>query len=139
MYTDTLPEGCSLCVYNGDELIFSSGGKWLMPLFELEEFLRTYTGARDNLCAHDTAVGKAAAFLMVRLGIRAVHAELASSLAAEYIDGVNKAAGKVCIVFSYTKLIPRLMCATEAELAPMTDEEQMYGALLARAKGGRRS
>ena len=81
-----LPKDTSLCVYADENLIFSCKGKWLMPLFELETFLTTYTGSRDCLSAHDSAVGKAAAVLMIRLGIKRIHADLASDCAKNYMS-----------------------------------------------------
>ena len=82
-YTQALPAGISLAVFNGDDLIFTSGAKWLHPLFALEEFLLTYNGERDMLSAHDTAAGKAAAILMARPGIKLAHINLVSDLGIE--------------------------------------------------------
>jgi len=59
-YLDRLPEGISLQVFNGENLIFESSGKWLHPLFDFEEFLKTYEGPRNDLRSHDSAIGKAA-------------------------------------------------------------------------------
>ena len=75
-YTQPLPQNVSLQVFNRDFLIFESSGKWLHPLFELEEFLKTYDGERDMLCSHDCAVGKAAAVLTIRLRIKKINADL---------------------------------------------------------------
>ncbi|MFC2478920.1 MAG: DUF1893 domain-containing protein, partial [Treponema socranskii subsp. buccale] len=76
-YRLPLPEYTTLCVYNEDTLIFSNGGKWLMPLFALEVFFKTYDGATNDLRAHDTAVGNAACVLMSRMGIKKIHADIA--------------------------------------------------------------
>ena len=48
-YTQALPAGISLAVFNGDDLIFTSGAKWLHPLFALEEFLPLQRRARHAL------------------------------------------------------------------------------------------
>ncbi len=126
-YKQPLKEGLTLCVYNNDELIFSDGGRWLTPLFALEKFLHTYEGDRSNLSAHDTAAGKAAAILMVRMGIKRVHINLMSELALTYYAANN-------VVASYEKKIEKLACKTEALLETLTDQDEMYRLLRMRAK-----
>lgn len=126
-YTQALPAGISLAVFNGDDLIFTSGAKWLHPLFALEEFLLTYNGERDMLSAHDTAAGKAAAILMARLGIKRAHINLVSDLAVEIYEAYG-------IALSYERRIDRLLCQTEALLASMDDEEEIYLLLKERAQ-----
>ena len=126
-YTQALPAGISLAVFNGDDLIFTSGAKWLHPLFALEEFLLTYNGERDMLSAHDTAAGKAAAILMARLGIKRAHINLVSDLAVEIYEAYG-------IALSYERRIDRLLCQTEALLASMDDEEEIYLLLKERAR-----
>ena len=129
-YTHALPAGVSLAVFNDDDLIFTSGAKWLHPLFALEEFLLTYSGPRDMLSAHDTAAGKAAAILMARLGIKRAHINLVSDLAAEIYEQHG-------IALSYERKIDRLLCQTEALLASMDDEEEIYLLLKERARRAR--
>ena len=127
LYKQPLEDGLTLCVYNNDTLIFSDGGRWLTPLFALEEFLRTYEGDRSNLAAHDTAAGKAAAILMVRMGIKRVHINLMSSLAFNYYETNG-------VIASYEKKIEKLACKTEALLETLTDPDEMYRLLRMRAK-----
>jgi|LFRM01.1.fsa_nt_gb zinc transport system ATP-binding protein len=126
-YKQPLKEGLTLCVFNDDTLIFSDKGKWLTPLFALEEFLQTYEGDKSNLAAHDTAAGKAAAILMVRMGIKRVHINLMSELALSYYlaNGVEA---------SYEKKIEKLACKTETLLETLTDSDEMYRLLRLRAK-----
>lgn len=126
-YKQPLKDGLTLCVYNNDSLIFSDQGRWLTPLFALEEFLKTYEGDRNNLAAHDTAAGKAAAILMVRLGIKRVHINLMSDLALTYYEANG-------VVASYEKKIEKLACKTEALLESLTDSDEMYRLLRMRAK-----
>ena len=71
-----------------EKQIFYSESKWLHPIFEFETFLETYDGPRDNLTAWDSAIGKAAAVLLIRLGIKKLHGELVSELAVKYVDSV---------------------------------------------------
>src|SRR5574344_1343329 len=124
-YKKPLLENTTLEVFNNDELIFKSIGKWLNPLFDLEKFLSTYSGSKENLCAHDTAVGKAAAVLMLRLGVKNIYANLASRLALDYIVQVNKNE-KSNISFEYESIVDRLLCATEDQLEDLFDEDEMY-------------
>ena len=126
-YKQPLEDGITLSVYNNDTLIFSDKGRWLTPLFALEEFLQTYEGDRTNLAAHDTAAGKAAAILMVRMGIKRVHINLMSDLALTYYEENGVEA-------SYDKKIEKLACQTEALLETLTDSDEMYRLLRMRAK-----
>lgn len=129
-----LLSGKTLCVFSQDgNLIFESAGKWLMPLFEFEKFLENYKGEHDNFFAHDTAVGKAAALLMKRAGVRHIHADLVSKIALKYIEKINSSSTEK-IEIIYDEIVPRILCATEDELSVMTDENEMYRSLCRRAK-----
>ncbi|MCR5614456.1 ABC transporter ATP-binding protein [Treponema sp.] len=134
-YTEPLPEKISLQIFNHDTLIFESSGKWLNPLFEFEEFLNTYSGERDMLCSHDSALGKAAAVLSIRLGIKKINADILSENALNYIKAVNGDCAKSysCDV-KYTHLVPKLLCATENQLENLFDQDYMYFLLRQRAK-----
>ena len=134
-YTDKLPQGISLQVFNGDSLIFQSSGKWLHPLFEFEDFLKTFDGPKDDLKSHDSAIGKAAALLSIRCGIKKINAELLSQNAKNYIEEVNqKAEDSQKIELIWTNLIPKLLCQTENQLEDLHDSDQMYFLLRQRAK-----
>lgn len=134
-YTDKLPQGISLQVFNGDSLIFQSSGKWLHPLFEFEDFFKTYDGPKDDLKSHDSAIGKAAALLSIRCGIKKINAELLSQNAKKYIEEVNqKAEDSQKIELIWTNLIPKLLCQTENQLEDLHDSDQMYFLLRQRAK-----
>lgn len=134
-YTDKLPQGISLQVFNGDSLIFQSSGKWLHPLFEFEDFLKIYDGPKDDLKSHDSAIGKAAALLSIRCGIKKINAELLSQNAKNYIEEVNqKAEDSQKIELIWTNLIPKLLCQTENLLEDLHDSDQMYFLLRQRAK-----
>ena len=137
-YKKPLKTGNSLEVFSNEELIFESRGKWLEPLFEAEQ-KATLVGIsqKKNICFHDTAIGKAAAVLMIRMGAQFIHGDIVSRLALDFINDYNKAAremGRQEVVISYENLVDRLMCATEAELAPMSDFDSMYFKLRQRAK-----
>lgn len=112
-----------------EKQIFYSESKWLHPIFEFETFLETYDGPRDNLTAWDSAIGKAAAVLLIRLGVKKIHGELVSELAVNYVDSVL-GGGKI----TWNTLIERLMCQTEDQLENLTDSDEMYYLLRQRAK-----
>ena len=131
-----LPPGTTLAVYQGERPVFQSSGKWLHPLFELEQAFSAGTlPPAAGLSLHDSAIGKAAAVLIIRMGIRRIHADIASGLARDYVQEVNRnlPAGEQ-VEFSYTHLVERLLCATEAQLAPLQDSDSMYFLLRQRAQ-----
>lgn len=128
-YKDPLPDKVSLQIFNQDILIFESSGKWLYPLFEFEQFLKTYKGSCDNLASHDSAVGKAAAVLSLRLGIKKINADILSQNALGFI---NSSGSKTEVTYSH--LVPKLMCATENLFENLNDEDLMYSILRQRAK-----
>lgn len=118
-----------LKIFSSDTQIFYSESKWLHPIFEFEEFLKTYDGPRTNLSAWDSAIGKAAAVLLVRLGVKQIHGELVSNLAVKYI-AQTLGEGKL----TWDTLVDRLMCQTESQLENLTDSDEMYYLLRQRAK-----
>lgn len=139
-YRNPLSENTTLEVYNGGDLIFKNSGKWLYPLFDLEEFLKNFKGDKSNLRAHDTAIGKAAAVLMFRMNIHHIHANLISELALEYLESKNKVNEISCkenetgVEVHFDSKVRRLLCATENQLEPLSDEDEMYFLLRQRAK-----
>jgi zinc transport system ATP-binding protein len=106
--------------------VFSSAGKWLHPLFELEDFLAGSPLARDALALRDRIVGKAAALLIVRLGIRQVHAGVLSRLGLEVFEARG-------VKVSWGQLVERIACQTESALAEVQDPEAAYALLRKRA------
>lgn len=94
LFRNPLKNGTTLEIYDENSLIFGSSGKWLYPLFEFEDFLKTFSGNTNNLSAHDTAIGKAAAVLMIRMNIKHINANLISELALNYIDFYNSKIAK---------------------------------------------
>jgi zinc transport system ATP-binding protein len=90
---------------NGREL-FTSNSKWLYPLFELEDFLAKHEWLPETLFLTDKIAGKAAAFLIVRLGFKNVHIQLIS-------EGAVAVFSRFGISFTYDQLVPRIQCKTE--------------------------
>jgi hypothetical protein len=117
----------SLEVYETDRLVFSSQGRWIYPLFELEDFLAKGELKPAGLRAVDKIVGKAAAMVLVHLGIGRIEAGMASELARDFLEGRG-------IPFSYGELVPRILCRTEGLLEQVADVEQAYSMLRERAR-----
>lgn len=134
-FKDPLPSGISLQIFNNETLIFESSGKWLHPLFDFDKFLETYDGPKDNLCLHDTVIGKAAAVLAIRFGIKKINADILSEIAKNYIEEINSASDENHkIEYAWTNIVPKIICATEDELKDLHDNEKMYHMLRKRAK-----
>lgn len=96
----------SLIVTQHNQEIFSSHSKWLYPLFELEDFLANSPFPTENLLLSDKIAGKAAAFLIVRLGFKKVHIHLIS-------DGAVAIFNRFQIEFTYDEIVPKIQCKTE--------------------------
>jgi hypothetical protein len=116
----------SLELYQGSRLLFTSVAKWLHPLFELEDFLSGSALARDALSLRDRIVGKAAALLIVRLGIRRVQAGVLSRLGLEVFEAQG-------VKVAWEQLVERIACETESALAQVQDPEEAYALLRMRA------
>jgi hypothetical protein len=120
----------SLELRSSGKLVFSSYRKWLHPLLELEEFLGTHELPRSTLSLRDKIVGRAAALLIVRLGIPEVYAGILSrhGLDALRLHGVR---------VGYDELVERIACQTEDLLADVTDPEEAHELVIARARRAR--
>jgi hypothetical protein len=109
----------------GGRIVFASAGRWLHPLFELGDFLAAsgVEVAAAELC--DKVVGRGSAFLIVRLGIRRVHAVLLSRLGKDILERAG-------VAFTWDSLVDRIACATESLLEGVTDTDEAYRILSAR-------
>jgi len=96
-------------VYNQNKLLFHSDGHWLHPIFEFEEFLKTSPLKPEALEIHDKIIGRAAALLLVRLGIKKLHAKLLSELGKDVLEHYN-------VDYNYEKMVPQIGCQTEEQL-----------------------
>src|SRR4029434_5608160 len=86
-------------LYEGSP-IFTSHGKWLHPLFELEDYLAAHPIQPENLILQDKIIGKAAALLIHRLGFRTVKAGILSRLGEAVLQRHGMA-------YSYEQLVAR--------------------------------
>ncbi len=112
----------TLEVYFKNELIFSSDGKWLHPLFELEKFLATSNCQPADLLLKDKIVGRAAALLMIRLGINQVQAVLLSEFGKDVFE-------KFAVNYQYDRLVAKILCRTEDLLQNEDSPEAAYRTL----------
>ena len=123
---DTDGKSPSLQVFRGDQRIFTHTGNWLHPLFALESFLEEESIPPAELRLRDRIIGKAAAVLILRMGIRRVYGELMSDLGAEYLAAHGAETG-------WGRRVPRIACRTEELLERMEDPEAAYAELRRRA------
>ena len=119
----------TLRAYNKGELIFTSNGKWLYPLFELERFLEARNFAVEDLYVEDDIVGKASALLICRMGIRKGLAGILSKPA----ESVFRNAG---VEYDFREKVKRILCQTEELLAEIDDPERAFMILKERAQLG---
>jgi len=66
--------------------IFTSHGKWLHPLFELEDYLAEHCLQPENLILQDKIIRKTAALMIHRLGFRTVKIGILSMLREEVLQ-----------------------------------------------------
>jgi zinc transport system ATP-binding protein len=122
----TTAQAPTLTVLHEGTPIFTSHGKWLYPLFELEAYLADHAFQPAQLLLQDKIIGKAAALLIHRLGFRTVHAGILSRLGETVLQHYG-------IVYSYEQLVERIHCQTEELLATVEDPEETYQLVKARA------
>ena len=109
----------TLEVFFEEELIFHSDGKWLHPLFELENFLKRKNYDPGSLIVKDKIVGRAAALVQLYLGVKSVSAVMMSKLAKELFDHFQ-------IDYHYENLVDRIQCRTEELLQDEYDPSKAY-------------
>ncbi len=116
----------SLIITLGNKEIFSSHSKWLYPLFELEDFFKSNRFNVNDLLLTDKIAGKAAAFLIVRLGFKNVHIHIIS-------EGAIVVFQRFGITLTYDVLVPRIQCKTEDLVKGDDDVDTVWQMLRRRA------
>lgn len=116
----------TLIVLQDGKPIFTSFGKWLHPLFELEAYLADHPVHPEHLILQDKIIGKAAALLIHRMGFRTVQAGILSKLGEAVLQRHGMA-------YTYEQLVDRTHCQTEELLTEVEDAEDAYGLLKVRA------
>lgn len=117
----------TLILFLDREIIFQSDQKWLHPLFSLELFLNSHPVNLSHAVIHDKVVGKAAAMLIVRLGIGQIHGKLMSKLACQFLSQRG-------VTHTYDELVDRIDCSTETILFEVDDTDVAYTILSERAR-----
>ena len=128
---DRLSEGESLRLYYDSTCIFSSGKSWLHPLLDLTHEISDLSVDRNRLFLIDTITGRAAAFLLLRLGIKRLCTGILSDLASEILDRAEAE-------YSAITRVPRIDCQTEEILARISDSEVAYSLIVERAERAKR-
>jgi len=108
--------------------VFTSDQHWLYPLFELEDYIRQSEQLPSNLFLSDKIAGKAAACLIVYLGIKRCHIELLSERAIPVFKANN-------IEFTYDQLVDHIQCRTEDLITDKMSISDTY--LFLRKRAGR--
>jgi Domain of unknown function (DUF1893) len=116
----------TLIVLHEGTPIFTSVGKWLYPLFELEEYLAAHPIQPENLILQDKIIGKAAALMIHRLGFCTVKAGVLSRLAAVVLQRYGMA-------YTCELLVDHIHCQTEELLSEVEDPEEAYRLVQVRA------
>lgn len=155
MFVDKLPEGITMQLHlspggsNGlsGTMLFSSSKRWLHPLFDLEEFLDRHargvsgdcrifefdggiSALSSDLLLRDRIIGRAAAFLILRMGIRKVETDLVSRRALPLLKEYS-------VAIETIDTIEATNCITEDLLKEVADTEKAYEILAGRrAKAG---
>ena len=124
--TQTEGKETTLTIFRNGTSLFTSNGKWLHPLFELEDYLAAHPIQPENLILQDKIIGKAAALLIHRLGFRIVKAGVLSRLG----EAVLQLHG---IAYTYELLVDRIHCQTEELLSIVEDSEEAYQLVKVRA------
>jgi len=109
-----------------EKTIFSSNGKWLYPLFDLEKFLNKNDYDLSKLTLFDKIIGKASALIIVRLGIRKVSGGVVSKPA----EAAFKEWG---VEYTIDKSVNIIDCKTEKILMDISDPKEVYQIIKERA------
>jgi hypothetical protein len=122
----TIAQEPTLTVFRNGTPIFTSHGKWLYPLFELEAYLADHAFQPAHYILQDKIIGKAAALLIHRLGFCIVTAGILSRLGEAVLlrHGMS---------YTYEQLVDRIHCQTEELLAAVEDPEEAYQLVKVRA------
>ena len=118
----------SLIIRNKDFIIFASDSHWLHPLFEFDEFLSKNPFPVAELFLQDKIAGKAAACMIVRLGIKRCHIELISERAIPVFE-------KACVDYTFDMKVEHIDCGTEYLIADDMSVDDVW--LFLRKRAGR--
>jgi hypothetical protein len=120
------PHGITLSVWQGESMIWKSKGHWLLPLFELESFIKDRHLDPATLSVHDTIQGKAAAALCLYLSIGNVSVDLISDGALSLYRTYGKNV-------SYLEKTERIKCVTESMITNDLSLQEIHAMLRQKA------
>ncbi len=115
----------TLEITENETLLFSSRAGWLKPLYELEQWLHNSGYRLEDLAVEDKVVGRAAALLLCRLGLRRLRTAVLSRRAVP----VLAAAG---VRYHAELEVAEIGCETEQVLADCDDHEAAYREIMRR-------
>jgi len=116
----------NLIVKGPDNFIFTDDGHWLHPLFALEDHLKSLDVDSSLLELRDKLIGRGAAVLICRMGIKKCHGSVVSRRGLSYLN-------KYSIECTYDTLVDRLDCQTELVLTDEMSSDDAYSELSRRA------
>lgn len=106
--------------------VFSTGGRWLHPLFELEDFLSAHPMDAGRLFLEDKIIGLGAAALIVRMGFKRCRGGVLSERAIPLLEKYGVACG-------WGERVERIGCRTEDLITVDSPLEEVYADLTRRA------
>ena len=116
----------TLQVIQDGKVLFQSEKRWLLPLFDLEDYITRHPVEMPLVEVHDKVIGKAAALLIVRIGAGSAHADVISKLARAVFDQAS-------IPYIFSTLVEKIDCHTEEILSEIDDPDTAYHILRKRA------
>jgi hypothetical protein len=121
-----LPDGVSLQMIDQDgNVIFENSGKWLHPLFSLENFINEHEIDPSGYFLHDRISGRAAAGLTTRLGFKFVKADMMSERAISLYETYH-------VRYCYKERVDSIKCQTEEILEGIDDLSTIYQIIVKR-------
>ncbi len=109
----------ALEAYLNDRCIFYSDKNWLHPLFDFQRFLKREQIPRETILLKDAIIGRAAALLLIYLGIQHVYTPTLSRHGKEVLDYFD-------IDYTYETLVKEIGCQTERLLQGVWQPEEAY-------------
>lgn len=106
--------------------VFSTGGKWLHPLFELEDFLSAHPMDVKRLFLEDKIIGLGAAALIVGMGFTRCRGGVLSERAIPLLE-------KYGVAYEWGERVERIGCRTEDIITVDSSLEDVYADLSRRA------
>jgi len=116
----------NLTVTGPGDFLFTHDGHWLHPLFALEDHIRISGVDASGLFLRDKLIGRGAAVLISRMGIKSCHGVTVSKRGLDYFQRKG-------IECSFDTLVDKLDCQTELVLTDEMSDEEAYNELSRRA------